>query len=397
MAKVLEGIRVLDFSRYAAGPSGGMILADMGAEVIRVEPPGGADDRTLGPLAPNGQAIPYCLIFARNKRGITLNVRSEKGRELLHRLVKKTDVVMHNFTSGSPEAKILGYEALKAVNPTIIVLSLSGFGNSGPYTQRPCFDSIAQAISGAMSYNGFPGNPPARAAVAYVDLATGVYAALGIMFALYHKQSTGEGQAVDLALLDTAVSFVSSMGTAAEVKLLNFVRQPIGNYSFYTYANAFKTKDGWVMVNLIGEALWQRFIKLVGREELGTDPRFVGEMKRFENRELITDLVKPWMAERTSVEVVRSLEEARVPCGKVNNLAEMTVDPQVRAREMLVEVDYPGIGKVPLPGVVPKLSRSPGKIERRAPLVGEHNEEIYGGLLGLPGQQLSQLKREGAI
>jgi CoA:oxalate CoA-transferase len=397
MEKVLQGIRVLDFSRYAAGPYGAMLLADMGAEVIRVEPPGGGEDRALGPLAPNGEAIVFGMILARNKKGITLNLRSDAGKELLKELVRRSDVVLHNFTSGAPEARLLSYEALKEVNPGIIAVSISGFGNTGPYTQRPCFDSIAQALSGAMSYTGFPGSPPLRAAVAYVDFSTGVYVALGTMFALYYRQRTGEGQGVDLALLDTAVSFVAGLGTASEVKLLNFVRQPIGNYSFYTYSNTFPTRDGWVMVNVIGEPLWKRFVQLLDKPELAEDPRFQGDMNRFHNRELITAIVSPWMAERSTAEVVRLLEEARVPCGKVNTVAEMVADPQVQAREMLVELEYPEVGKVPMPGVVPKLSRSPGKVEQRAPRVGEHNEQIYCGLLGLSPAEFARLQEEGVI
>ena len=397
MEMILDGVRMLDFSRYGAGPYCGMILADMGAEVIRVEKLGGEEDRKLGPFAPNGVSIPFTIILGRNKKGITLNMRKEKGKGILKKLIKHCDVVLHNFTAGAEEASLLSYDSLKEVNPAIIVASLSGFGNTGPYTQRPSFDSVAQAMSGAMSYTGFPGNPPTRGAPAYIDFGTGTYAALSIVLALYHRQRTGKGQGVDLALLDTAVSFVASIGCPAEVKLLDFVRSQIGNHSYYNLSDLFKTRDGWVMVSVIGTPLFKRLSKMIGREELGNDPRFADDMARFQNRHLLDPVIAQWMEQRTSEEVMRLLEEARVPCGQVNNMAEMMADPQVKAREMVVDVEYPEVGKVPLPGIVPKFSQTPGRIQRRAPMVGEHNSEIFCGLLGLSTEELSRLEAEGII
>ena len=397
MEKVLEGIRALDFSRYAAGPYCGMLLADMGADVIKVEKPGGEEDRKLGPFAPNGDNIPYGMILGRNKKGITLNLRSEKGKELLSNLLMKTDVVVHNFTAGSQEGKVLDYESLNAINPGIIVVSITGFGNTGPYAKRPCFDSIAQAMSGGMSYTGFPGQPPTRAGAAYVDFGTGVHAALGTVLALYHRQRTGKGQMVDMAMLDVAVSFVASLGCAAEYKLLGYSREQIGNHSFYNLSDCFETKDGWVMISVIGNGLWSRFVTAMNRDDLKDDPNFSGDMIRFQNRHLLRPIISDWMKERSTDEVVRLLEDARVPCGKVNSIAEMVDNPQVKAREMLVDVTYPNVGPVPLSGVPIKLSETPGGIETRAPNVGEHNKDIYCGLLGITPDELSQLEEEGAI
>ncbi len=394
---VLEGIRVLDLSRYVAGPYCGALLADMGAEVIKIERPGGGDERMVGPFAPNGEAMSFYMNLSRNKKGITLNLMGEKGREILRELVKRSDVVLENFTPAAAEAMGLDYQSLKELNPGIILVSVSGFGKYGPYSQRTCFDSIAQAMSGAMSYTGFPDGPPMRAAVPYVDFSAATNAALGTMFALFHRQRTGVGQMVDVALLDTAVAFVAGMGVAAEYQVLGQVRGPIGNHSFYNATDCFRAKDGWVMVSIIGNSLWRRFLGVIGREELASDPRFKDDMSRYQNRALINPIVSQWMAEKTVDEVIRLLEEARVPCGPVNTIAEVVADPQVKAREMLVDVEYPDVGEVPVGGVVIKLSETPGKIRKRGPRVGENNDEVYRGLLGLSPEELERLKAEGVI
>jgi CoA:oxalate CoA-transferase len=397
MASVLEGITVLDFSRYATGPYATMLLADMGAEVIRVEKPGGADDRELGAFAPSGDSLPYGIIMARNKKGITLDIRHEEGQGLLERLVRQSDVIVHNYTPGTPESDILAYERLKRLNPSVILTAVTGFGQSGPYSQRVCFDSVAQAMSGSMTYTGFPGNPPTRAALVVVDMSTALYTALGTMFALYHRQRTGKGQMVDVAMLDTVISFMNAIGIAAEYKLLGWVRQQQGNQSFYCFADLFATKDGWVMLNVVGNSLWRRFCKVLGREEWIEDTRFKDNMARYQNRHLISPAVGAWLAERTTKEVMETLDAARIPCGKVNSIPEMISDPQVEARDMLVEVDFPGIGQVPLPGIVTKLSATPGEIRRRAPRVGEHNQEVYCEKLGLSQDELAALQQRGIV
>lgn len=397
MEQLLAGTRILDFSRYATGPYTSMLLADMGAEVIRVERPEGNEDRHLGPFAPDGRSLPYDLIMGRNKKDITLNLRSDKGKDLLKKLVKRSDVMIHNFTCGSKEAAILDYASLKESNPAIILIAISGFGQSGPFAQRACFDSIAQALSGAMSYTGFPGNPPTREGVAFVDLSTGLYAALGTMLALYHRQRTGMGQMVDVAMLDVAVSYISAVAAIAEYKVLGNMRQQQGNQSFYNFTDSFLAKDGWVMISVIGNSLWRRFIQVLGREELAQDPRFKDDLARYENHHLLRPIVDDWIAGKTVAEAIQLLDEARIPCGKVNSIADVVADPQVKAREMLVDMEYPNIGKVPLPGVVLKLSQTPGRIEKPAPLLGEHNTEIYCGLLGLSPEELSRLQEEGIV
>jgi CoA:oxalate CoA-transferase len=397
MAKVLDGIRVLDFSRYISGPYCGMLLADMGAEVIRVERPGGEDDRNLGPFTPDGQAMAYAIALPRNKKSLTLNIRTERGRQILSELVRRADIVLHNFTPTAEEAKVLHYDSLKAINPSIIGVIITGFGQEGPSAGKTCFDSIAQAMSGAMSYGGFPGSPPTRASVPYVDFSSGLSAALGAMFALFHRERTGIGQLVDISMLDVAFGFVAGTGVAAEYRVLGEVRQQIGNSSFYNFTDCFKARDGWVMISIVGRGLWRRFCRAIEREELIDDPRFKDDMARYLNRDQITPFVAEWMGQRTMEEAIRQLEGARLPCGPVNTIAEAVEDRQIAARQMLVEVDQPGVGKIPIPGVAIRLSQSPGGVETCAPALGEHNEEIYCGLLGLEREELTRLKQENVI
>ncbi len=397
MAGELDGVIVLDFSRYVAGPYAGMILADLGAEVIKVEPPGGSEDRSLGPFLPDGESIPYSLILARKKKSITLDLRRERGREILERLISKGDILIHNFGPSSTEASLLDYGRLEKMNPRLIEVWISGFGPEGPRSSEPCFDSIAQALSGAMSYCGFPGNPPTRSAVPYVDLASGVFAALGAIVALRHRKRTGKGQLVDVALFDTALSFVAAMGALAEWEVLGFEREAIGNYSFHTYANAFKVEDGWLMVNVIGNKCWERFTKAVGMEEVASDPRFSDDETRFRNRELITAIVAPWMAQRNAQEVVEVLKAARVPCAQVMRISQVMRDPHLRQRRTVSEVEHRTWGKVPVPGPIPRFSRIPETRPQPGPSPGQHNGKIYGDLLGLSAGEMEALRREGII
>lgn len=394
---VLEGIRVLDFSRVLSGPYCSSQLADMGAEVIKIEQPGGWDDRGLGPFAANGQSITYSMMGSRNKKAITLDLRSAKGKEIFRELVKVSDVVLENFSPGGREFMGLDYPSLKEINPAIVFVSVSGFGQYGPYRNRLSFDPAAQAESGAMAYTGFPGGPPTRAQVGYVDLGAGLHAALGTMFALYHRAKTGVGQSVDVSLFDVAVGFTGGLGGPAEYKLNNVLRPQLGNHSYHNFSDCFKTKDGWIVISVISDGLWSRFVDVIGMKDFVSDARFQSDESRYQNREFFEPAVAEWMKQKTTVEVEQLMEKARVPCGRVNTVADLLNHPQVEAREMLVDVEYPGVGKVPVPGVVVKLSETPGRIESRGPTVGEHNEEVYCGLLGFTSQKLNSLRDEGVI
>ena len=397
MARALDGIRVLDFSSYFAGPYCGLLLAMMGADVIRVEKVGGSEDRKFGPFAPNGDAIFSSVILTAQKRCITLNTRTTRGKEILKKLVENADVVLHNFIPGTEEAAALEYEVLSRINPRIIVTHITGFGRSGPYVKRNCFDSIAQAMCGPMSFTGFPGNPPTRYGTAPMDFSTAAFAALGTMLALFHRERTGEGQLVDTAMFNVGAAMGGAL-FAAEYKLIGLVRKQHGNASFFNFTDCFQSKDGhWLMISAIGDFIWKRFCRVIGREDLLEDPRFRDDMSRYENREPLFQIVSQWARERTYREISEALEKARVPHGKVNNIAEFFEDPHARAQEMIVDIPYPQLGAVPLPGVPIKLSRTPGTIDKPAPRYGADNLAIYGELLGATTEDLLKWESEGTI
>ncbi len=335
--KVLGDIRVLDFGRFIACPYCGMMMSDMGAEVIRVERTGGEEDRTFGLLADNGQNMTFPAI-GRNKKAITLNLRkNEKSRAVFRDLVKKSDVVIHSFTADAAKMMGLTYEELSAVNPKIILAAVSCYGSEGPYANRPGFDFIAQAMSGHFYCGGYPDKPPMRAFMAPMDFGTGLAAAFGVMSALRHRDRTGEGQMVDLSLLRTALSLAAPH--IAEAEVLGIPKPFVGNRGPYMGpTDMYQCKDG-------------------------------------------------------------ILEDAHLPCSPVKKLDEVTDDPHIQATGMVKYMDFeePGLEKVPVSGTPLTLSKTPPKIERRPPKVGEHNHEIYSGLLGYSKEYLNELIKEGIV
>jgi len=392
----LERVRVLDLSRFQACPLCGMILADMGAEVIRIEPPEGGPDRTWGQLGPDGETLLYKIV-SRNKKGITLNVNSQEGKEIFYKLVKYSDVILHNFTPGAPLAKEISYDILKKYNPKIIMAVVTGYGQTGPDSENPCFDSVAQARSGSMVLNGFPGEAFVKTGIPYIDVGSGLMTAIGVLIALYYREKTGKGQVVDVSLFDTALFATQSVGTLLLFTLYGEIRKQIGNRGFHSYNGCFKAKDRWVQVATPTNSIWRRFLKAIGREDLKDDPRFKNDMDRFYNADHIDPIVQQWIEKRTAMEVIEILQKARVPCGLVNTIDELLNDPQVISRQMIEFINYPGLGKIPVPGIPIKLSLTPGSIKSPSPKIGEHNEEIYGRLLGFDSEKIHNLKQKGII
>jgi len=394
---MLNGIRVLDCTRIVAGPYCTLLLASMGAEVIRVERPGGEIDWEIGAQILEGKEnLCHPLYLSCNKKGITLDLRMEKGQKLFAELVKKSDVVVQNYSYGGAKKLKLTYDDLQKINPSIIVAALSGFGQTGPYHERNCWDPNAQAMSGMMSLGGFPGNPPTRNPLPIIDFSTGVYGALGIMYALRYRDQTGEGQLIDVALFDVATHFTGIV--AMEQKKAKQRRTQVGNSTYWALADAFEAKDGWVFISLTTNPIWQRFCKLIGEESLLSDRRYSDDYHRFINRESIIPLIEQWIAQRTTKEVLDMAEENHIPCSPINDIQTAMSDPQVRAREMLVDIDYGGdLGTVPVPGVVTKLSKTPGKLNKPCPLPGQDNQEIYSKLLRLDSRDLENLSNEGII
>lgn len=394
--KLLEKLTVLDFSRFAAGPICSAILADMGAEVIKIEKPGGEEDRTMPPFTSDGISFLF-IASSHHKKAITLSLKTKAGEEILDKLVAKSDIVMHNFTPGTKEANTLQYDHLKSVNPSIILVAISAFGQHGPYAQRVGFDTIAQAMSGAMSFSGFPGTPPTRAAVPWVDFTTALNAALGIMFALYHRDKTGQGQMVSVSLLDSAIYLVAGIAAYAEYKMKGVVRYQTGNQTWGNSTNCFRAKDGWVMIGLSSDSMWKRLAKTIGKKELIDAPMFKDSWSRFESRDIVNDLIGDWIAEKTVSEVIRLLEESRVPCAPVLTVDQTLADPHIKDQDSLVDIEYANARTCLLSNFPIKLSLTPGNVEGPVPMIGEHNEEIYSRLLGLSKGELYQLEKEEVI
>jgi len=397
MAGPLADVRVLDLGRFIAAPFCGMLLADLGAEVIRVERAGGGQDRFLGLLTPPGYSYNY-VNQNRNKKGISLNFeRNEKARYILKELVKHADVVLENFSPEAAKALGITYEKFRQINPGIIFAHVSAFGPTGPYSHRLGFDQIVKGMSGAMTVSGFP-STPTKEQTPHVDYFTGSLTALGIVSAVYHREKTGKGQMIDTSLLQSGITFTAPF--IGEWETGGKLRTQTGNRSPWVGpSDLYKTKDGrWVMIALLTNSIWRRFCRYIGREDLVSDPRFHNDLARWEHHDIIDKVVSDWVASQTADEVIAAGEIVPIPCGICYEQNEVAHDPQVIEREMLAEVPFPdGDGSMLVTGVPIRMSETPPSIERSFPTVGEHNEEIYCGILGYSRAELTRLGEEGVL
>lgn len=396
MNGALEDIRVIDLSRHLSGPYAGAILADFGAEVIRVERPGGDEDRHFGYEAPSGDTWSFAN-RARNKKAVTINLSHPEGREIIERLIKRSDVVLENFAMRDKKKLGFDYDTLKKINPRIILASVSAFGLTGPNVERVGFDPIAQAESGAMSFNGFPGTPPTRAAVPWVDYSTAIYTAFGIVMALRHRDKTGKGQVLDICLADVAAALVAVHGIYTEFEKEGIERPRMGNMSPYAWANTIQAKDGWVFISLTRNGIWKRFLRAAEMENLAQDLRFSSDEQRARNRDELEKIISLWAKNKTVGEIVATLEKAVVPCARVNTIKQAFNERQLWDREILLNMEHGGNGKMATLGVVVKCSETPGVVKRGMPLVGQHNREILQGLLGYTDQDFQSFEQEGII
>ncbi len=385
MTRLLEGVRVLDFGRFIAAPYLAMMLADFGADVIRIERREGGEDRAVGPVTDSGEGGLF-LNLNRNKRGMTLDLGNAEASAIVERLVRSADVVIVNLPIDAMRKLGLDYEALCKVRADIILVMASAFGPDGPYANRLGFDGVAQAMSGAMGLTGFP-EAPVRSIVPWADYGTALHAAFGAMAALFHRARTGRGQLIDVSLLSTSIMLMLPL--LAEQAAKDTCRQRQGNTSYWAApSDAYRTRDGWIMVPTVGGYMFRRWARLIEREDLLDDPRLQDDLGRGDHYAVINDVMIAWCAQRTTAEAVVQLEAAKIPCGPVNHPADVLVDPQVLARELLHPMAWTeGQPKVPIVNPVVRLSETPGEVRASAEAGRTHRRHpdgtgVFGGRCG---------------
>jgi len=397
MTGPLDGIRVLDLTQVLFGPFATMLLSDLGAEVIKIERPDVGDiARGNGPLV-RGLST-YFLSLNRGKKSITLNLATEHGIELFLKLVKNADVLVENFTPGTMEKLGLSYERVRQHNPGIIYVAGSGFGQYGPYARKPAFDVIIQAMGGIMSITGEEGGAPVRPGASYGDIAAGLFLCIATLAALQERHTSGEGQLVDIRMLDCQVTvqenaFVRYLNTGEIPRALGTKHPVIAPFQ------AFQTKDGYIAVALRGgvKDQWPLFCAVIDRLDIMDDPRFSNGWLRLQNYEVLEPVLSDAMRARTTREWVKELEQVGIPCGPVNTVAQVADDPQIAARDMIIDVHHPGEGSFKVVNTPFKFSRTPYNVERASPDLGEHTQDILTQLLGMTQDEISELRRLNVI
>lgn len=398
--RLLEGVKVLDLSRVLAGPYCGMFLADLGADVIKVENPAGGDDsRSMGPFVGEGeyQQSSYFINFNRSKRGITLNLKHPQAQEIFKDLVKQADMVIENYRPGTMEKFGLGYEVLKEINPGIIYGCVSGFGHTGPYSKRAGYDIIGQAMGGLMSTTGWPGGEATRTGTPMGDVLGGLNLAIGLLAALHRKEKTGKGEKIDVALVD---SVVSSM---ANITMIYFaegrIPDRIGNRYESTYPyDSFAAQDGSVIIGAGNDKLFKLLCDVMEMPELCTDIRFVTIKDRVEHHSELKEIIEAWSSGFQLDEIVHKLTEAGVPSCPVNTLDKVVHEPQIAEyRNMFPTINQTGIGKMQVTNNPQRLTQTVSDPTMPAPLLGEHNEEVFGEWLGYTPDQVAHLMQEGVM
>lgn len=388
--KPLKNLVVLDLSRVLAGPYCTMMLADFGANIIKIEPPEvGDDSRAFGPFI--GKESVYYMSLNRNKRSITMNFKEQEAIDLFKEMVKKADVVVENYRPGTMEKFGLGYEVLKEINPKIIYAACSGFGHSGPYMDKPAYDIVVQAMGGIMSITGPENGDPTRVGASVGDIIAGMFTAYGLMTALYYREMTGVGQKIDVGMLDCQVAVLEN--AMARYLSSGIVPKPLGNrHPSITPFQSFTANDGYFIVGAGNDRLWEKLVNLIERPDLAKDPRFLNNAKRTENVKELGGILNEIFKHKSINDWLEILEAAGIPCAPINTVDKVINDPQVNFRNMIVESEHPVAGKIKMAGVPVKMSETPGSVDCPAPLLGQHTEDILKEFLGMTAEQIQGLR-----
>ena len=391
----LLGVRVLDMSRVLAGPFTGMLLADMGADVIKLEIPGRGDDSRQFPPFKANESM-YYVNLNRGKKSITLNLKSDEGKEIFRELVKQSDILLENFRPGTMEKLGLGYKELKKINPKLIYSAISGFGQTGPYRHRPGYDIIGQAMGGLLSITGWPDGPPTRSGTAIGDILSSLFCTIGLLAALQIRSQTGEGQLVDVSLVDSVFAALENIPQVYYVD--GNVPERIGNrYEFIYPYDTFKAKDGWVVIGIANDSLWTKFLNASGLR-LEDDPRFKSNPLRVKNNADLREILDEWSRNQTKDEILDIMTKAGVPSCPIYNIKEASEDPHIRdARQMVQEIEQPGLGTVKVQGNPIKMSTTDPHPRGPAPSLGGDTFDVLKELLGLSSEELERLKERDVI
>lgn len=390
----LQGLKVIEMGQLIAGPFASKLLGEFGADVIKIEPPGVGDPLRKWRKIKDGTSL-WWHVQSRNKRSLTLDLKQAEAQDIVRQLVAEADVLVENFRPGTLEGWGLSYETLKAINPRLIMLRISGYGQTGPYRDLPGFGVIGEAMGGLRHLSGYPGQAPVRVGISIGDSLSSLYGVIGVLLALQERARSGEGQEIDVALYESVFAMMESL--IPEYDAFGYVREPAGSaLPGITPSNSYPCNDGsYVLIAGNGDSIYKRLMSLIGRDDLGNDPRLAQNDGRSQHAELIDGAIAEWTAQRGRDEVIEALKGARVPAGYPYTAADIVQDPHYLARQMIEQVQT-SVGPLKVPGVLPKLSRTPGRIGSGGPQLGEHNDDILAGL-GLSAEQVAGLRERGII
>ena len=390
----LQGLKVIEMGQLIAGPFASKLLGEFGADVIKIEPPGIGDPLRKWRKIKDGTSL-WWHVQSRNKRSLTLNLKEAEAQDIVRQLVSEADVLVENFRPGTLEGWGLGYDELKAINPKLIMLRISGYGQTGPYRDLPGFGVIGEAMGGLRHLSGYPGQAPVRVGISIGDSLSSLYGVIGVLLALQERARSGQGQEIDVALYESVFAMMESL--IPEYDAFGYIREPAGSaLSDITPSNSYPCNDGsYVLIAGNGDSIYKRLMSLIGRDDLGNDPRLAQNDGRSQHAELIDNAIAEWTARRGRDEVIEALKGARVPAGYPYTAADIVQDPHYLARQMIEQVQT-SAGPLRVPGVLPKLSRTPGRIGNGGPQLGEHTDDVLAGL-GLSEAQVAGLRERGII